>query len=115
MKELEKEIIDFHKQQAKIANESVALGKMEKAIIDKYCPFKNGDRVIFTEWWRGNGKDYFGIVESIRFKGISYEAIDNRWVIGVKPTTKDFIAIKDRYNQAYKYLGENKNDKIRKA
>jgi hypothetical protein len=35
MKNLEQEIIDFHLQQAKIANENVILSKMEKDIIKK--------------------------------------------------------------------------------
>lgn len=115
MKNLEQEIIDFHCQQAKIANEQTLLSKMEEAIIKKYCPFKKGDKVIFTEWWRGNGKNYFGIVKSISFNGINEEAIDNRWVICVEPTTKDFLKTKGSYNSSYKYLGTNEKDIISKA
>ena len=115
MKKLEQEIIDFHCKQADIANEEVALSKMEEAIIKKYCPFKKGDKVIFTEWWRGNGKDYFGIIRNIKFKGIDEDAIDSRWVICVEPTTKDFSKAKGSYNSAYKYLGENKKDIIKLA
>ena len=115
MKNLEQEIIDFHCQQANIAKEQVALSKMEEAIIKKYCPFKKNDKVIFTEWWRGNGKDYFGKVHSIRFKGITDDAIDKRWVICVVPTTKDFTKPLGSYNTAYKYLGINGKDIIRKA
>ena len=115
MAQLEKEIIDFHCKQAEIAKLQVELSKMEEVIIKKYCPFKKGDRVIFNEWWRGNGKDYFGIVKTIRFKGIDSEAIDSRWIIQVEATTKDFSTPKGGYNASYKYLGENKEDKIRKV
>lgn len=115
MKNLEKEIIEFHSQQAEIAKKQSKLSKLEKLIIERYCPFKKGDKVIFTEWWRGNGKDYYGIVKLIRFKGIDENAIDSRWVITVEPTTKDFSKIKGGYNSAYKYLGENEKDIIRKA
>ena len=115
MKELEPEIIAYHEQDALIANEKSKLFKMEDAIIKKYCPFKKGDKVIFTEWWRGNEKDYFGIISSIRFKGIDEDAIDNRWVICIQPTTKDFTKPIGSYNTSHKFLGENKKDKIRKA
>jgi hypothetical protein len=115
MKNIEQEIIDFHCQQANIAKLQTELSKMEEAIIKKYCPFKKGDKVIFTEWWRGNGKDYFGKVHSIRFKGITPDAIDNRWVICVIPITKDFNKPLGSYNSSYKYLGENEKDIIRKA
>jgi hypothetical protein len=115
MKNLEKEIIAFHCKQADIANEESTLSKMEEEIIKKYCPFKKGDNVIFTEWWRGNGKDYFGIIKSIKFNGIDENAIDSRWIICVEPTTKDFSKPKGSFNSAYKYLGENKKDIIRKA
>ena len=115
MKNLEKEIIYFHLQQSKIENENTILSEMEKSIIEKYCPFKKGDNVIFNEWWRENNKDYFGIVKGIRFEGISEDAIDSRWVICVEPTTKDFSKPKGSYNASYKYLGENKKDVIRKA
>jgi len=115
MKKLEQEIIDFHSKQADIAKEEVALSKMEEAIIKKYCPFKKGDKVIFTEWWRVNGKDYFGVVKNIRFNGITSTAIDNRWVIGVESTTKDFSKPTGGYNSSYKYLGVNEKDIIRKA
>ena len=114
MENLEQEIIDFHCKQAEIANEKVALSKIEEAIIKKYCPFKKGDNVIFTEWWRGNGKDYFGRIKSIRFNGIDEDAIDSRWVICVEPTTKDFRKATGGYNSSYKYLGKNKKDIIRK-
>jgi hypothetical protein len=115
MKNIEQEIIDFHCQQANIAEHQTKLSKMEEAIIKKYCPFKKGDKVIFTEWWRGNGKDYYGIVHSIRFNGITQEAIDNKWVICVIPTTKDFNKPLGSYNSSYKYLGVNEKDIIRKA
>lgn len=115
MKKLEQEIIDFHRKQADIEKKQTALSKMEEAIIKKYCPFKKGDRVIFTEWWRGNGKDYFGIVNNISFRGINEDAIDSRWVICVEPTTKDFSKPKGSFNSSYKYLGKNKKDIIRKA
>ena len=93
----------------------MVLSEMEEAIIKKYCPFKKGDNVIFTEWWRGNGKDYFGRVHRIRFKGISSEAIDDRWEICVIPTKKDFSKLLGSWNASFKYLGINKKDCIRKA
>ena len=115
MKELEKEIIEFHSKQAHIADLQVKLSEMEEKIIAKYCPFKKGDKVVFTEWWRGNGKDYFGVVKNIQFKGINPDAIDNRWILWIVPTTKDFKNLKGGYNSSYKHLGINRNDKIRIA
>lgn len=115
MKNLQQEIIDFHHKQSYIANEESLLLKMEKEIIKKYCNLKKGDKVIFTEWWRGNGKDYFGIVKDIRFKGITKDAIDSKWIICVEPTTKDFTKPKNGFNSSYKYLGENEKDIIKKA
>ena len=137
-KMLEKEIIEFHNQQAKVANETSILDKMEANVIAKLCPFKKGDKVIFTE--RHNNKDYFGVVSaiyfnginsdaidnrsnvnnppiinSIRINGINSDAIDNRWVIYVRPTTKNFVSLKDRWNISDKVLGKRKGDKIRKA
>jgi len=112
-KMLEKEIIEFHNQQAKVANETSILDKMEANVIAKLCPFKKGDKVIFTE--RHNNKDYFGVVSAIYFNGINSDAIDNRWVIYVRPTTKNFVSLKDRWNISDKVLGKRKGDKIRKA
>jgi hypothetical protein len=115
MSSLNQHVIEFHSQQKKIQTEQQWLLKMEKNIIDKYCQYKKGDKVIYTEWWRGNGKDYFGIVSDIRFKGTSSDAIDGMWIICVTPTTKDFKKSLANYNSAFKYLGINSKDIIRKA
>jgi len=114
-KQLEKEIIEFHGMQSEIADMEVKLSKLEEDIIKKYCPFKKGDKVIFTEWWRKNNKDYYGIINMIYFAGITDEAIDRRWRIQIQPTTKLFVPMKDRYNQSYKMLGEYNGDIIRKS
>jgi hypothetical protein len=115
MYNLEKDLQDFENQQLKIDSEIDFLKQMENEIIKKYCSFKKGDKVIFTEWWRGNNKDYYGIVYSIQFKGINENAINEKWVICVIPTTKDFIVPKNSYNKAFKHLGKVKGDIIRKA
>ncbi|MBP6538910.1 MAG: hypothetical protein KA234_01140 [Saprospiraceae bacterium] len=112
MKELEQEIQDFHTKEAEIATESAKLYAMGKDIVQKYCPYKKGDKVIYTEWWRGNGKDYFGIIDGISFKGISEGAVDKRWIITIMPCTKDWVPIKNRSGV---WLGKHKRDVIRKA
>jgi hypothetical protein len=111
---MENEIIEFNKKQSEINRLKDELSIMEKGIIKKYCPYKKGDKVIFTEWWRGNNKDYFGVVDYINFKGLDENAIDGKWVIVIKPTTKDFKKYLGSYNSSLKYIGEDKRDVIRK-
>lgn len=101
---IEKAIAKLHKQ----------LSNVEKDIIQKYCPFKKGDNVIYTEWWRGNNKDYFGTIRNIKFE-LKDESIDGKWVICVEPTTKDFKIPKGSFNKSFKYLGDHKDDVIIKA
>lgn len=115
LKNIDKEILKYNLTMECINELYETISKIEKDIIKKYCPFKKGDNVIFTEWWRGNGKDYYGIVQSVRFKGVDNNAIDNKWVICIEPTTKDFNKPLGSYNSAYKYIGLNKKDIIRKA
>lgn len=111
---LPNEIIAYSDKLRDIESQEKELSKIESDIIEKYCPYKNGDKVVYTEWWRDNGKDYFGIVDNIRFKGINADAIDQKWVICVRPSTKDFNMPKGGYNSSFVYLGKNKLDKIKK-
>jgi len=105
----------FSDKQAEIEKAQDELSVIGEEIIKNYCIFKKGENVIYTEWWRGNGKDYFGKVVDIFFNGENEEAVYGLWKIQVKPTTKEFKDIKGSYNQSHVYLGKDKRDKIRKA
>lgn len=113
-KALEPEIKDYKAMEKAMESLRNQLNVIEKDIIRKYCPFKKGDNVIFTEGWRENDKDYFGIVEHIKLV-LSEESIDGRWRICVRPATKNFKIPQGSFNKSYKYLGEWKGDVIRKA
>jgi hypothetical protein len=87
------------------------LRAIERKIIDDHCPYKKGDTVIYTEWWRGNKKDYYGVVHSVGFIPDSKAAIDGLWKLVVIPTTKSF-----RQRAAFVILGDRfEGDTIRKA
>lgn len=106
-------LANFNNKLNQLDKVNLELKEISEDIIEKFCPFKIGCRVAYREWWRGNNKEYFGIVKSIKFKGIDKEAIENKWIICVETTTKDFSKPKGGYNASYKYLGVNKNDFIK--
>ena len=113
---MEKELEEYNFTETQIKNLRNELLKIENDIIKKYCPFKKNDKVIYTEWWRGTTKDYFGIVNNIQFKGISKTAIDNKWIITVQPTTNKIKKLNGNWNRSYVFLGDkNIGDVIRKA
>jgi hypothetical protein len=84
-----------------------------KDIVKDHCPYKKGDKVIYTEWWRGNGKDYYGVVTHVEYSPDRSAAIDGLWKIAVSPTTKAFVSKQGQHtiNLGHYYKG----DKIRKA
>jgi len=112
MKELPKEFIAWNMQDAHLANENMKLLEIEKDIINKYCPFKKGDKVIYRA--SHQVKEHFGIVHSIRYKGIDEDAVEKKWLIQVRPTKKDFTEIEGKFNMRYTILGKSKFDRIRK-
>jgi hypothetical protein len=113
MNELPKEFIDWNVQSAHVANENIKLLEIGKDIINKYCPFKKGDKVIYRA--SHQDKEHYGIVHFIRYRGIDEDAIENKWLIQVRPTKKDFTEIEGRFNMRYPTLGESKLDRIRKS
>ncbi|MBL7942923.1 MAG: hypothetical protein JNM00_09160 [Flavobacteriales bacterium] len=104
---MEDEIIAYHQLQAKIANLESQLLAMEKDIIQKYCPFKVGEKVTYRESL--SAKDRHGIIQRIAFNGVKNEAIYRRWRIVVMPTTKDYKPILGRYHV---HLGTHGTDSI---
>lgn len=102
------DIQNFHKIQSEIANLNVKLNKLEKQIVSKECPYKKGQKVIFNLY---ESRHRSGIIECVNFKGVDFDAIDNKWLITIRPTTKDFTKINKVVNHAVT-IGKSKNEKL---
>ena len=87
-KEFESDLIAY--QELKRQNESIRnqIAKSEDDIVEKYCPYKKGDRVKFVQRFAPN-KIRFGIVQDVYFGG----PIDGLWTLVILPTKKDFTEI----------------------
>jgi hypothetical protein len=96
---LPKEIQQYHKQQAKIADLYVKLSKLGEAIVSQYCPYKKGDKIVFDFY---NIRKH-GIIDQIRFKGVDASAVDKKWILRVAPTKKDFNP--DARTSAWDFIG----------
>lgn len=117
---MEKEILNiklevYRIKQAEICKLKLQLNSISEDIIKTFCPFKSGDKVLYREYWRGNDKEYSGIVRYIKFEDQDEDAIDQKWVVCIEPMTKDFKKPRGGYNSSYVYIGKNKNDFIKLA
>lgn len=64
------------------------LNELAGEIVEAHCPYKVGDLVEYTEWWR-KGVVNTGVVHSTPTLNISDGAIDGLWSVIVQPTKKN--------------------------
>lgn len=114
MKTIPNEIQAYHNLAAEIGNMEAKLKNIETDVINKYCPFKVGDKVVYKCFYKSKATEDFGIICSIRFKGVNSSAVDNKWIIHIKRTKKDFMPIKNNIDHVWDTIGNYELDTIRK-
>lgn len=112
MKTLPNEIQEYHDYSAQIAYMETRLKSIENDIVTKYCPFKVGDKIVYKCHFKSKTTEDYGIVYSIRFKGVNASAIDNKWLIHIKRTKKNFEPIKNNIDHIWDKVGEHEKDTI---
>lgn len=108
-KELSLEFKEYILLEAQIATLQTKKQIIASSIIKNECPYKIGDCVEYSEWYRTN-KTSYGVIKNIYFVGFDTDAIDNKWRIAINPSNKFF---KEYEGRNAVHLGKNSGDKIK--
>lgn len=108
-KEFSPEIMTYHAMQSEVSKIQVRMEKLANQIIEDECPFKKGEVVEYSEWWRPNLKQ-LGQIDQIYFKGHDANAIDGLWRFIIIPLTKKLLPHNGR---GYAHIGKDLGDTIK--